>query len=111
MTYNILKIANMFDPNGEDSQKRDAFRRNFPIPEDYCVKADGVRAFLQNYPVTDGRKYGIMVSGKIVEDDDHLIELLGDQDDITLEFRHINWEPGEADEEAYQWLLQFAEPV
>jgi hypothetical protein len=109
MVFDVIKFAETLDLNEEYSKKIDAFRNMFSASNYFRIRADVVREFLQEHTVADGRKYGIIVGGKIVEGEEHLIELLGDHDEITLEFWHAGWEPGDTDEDAYQWLNLFAE--
>ncbi len=109
MVFDVAGILKIIDQNRDADQRRDKFRSKFPLSTNFRVRAEGVREFFHNYLVSDDQKYGIIVGGEAVKDGEHLIELLGNQDEIILEFRHIDWEPGDADEDVYLWLLRFAE--
>ena len=86
------------------SEKREALYDQFPSKEKFRIKAEGVSKFLEEYAVSDGKSYGLVVDGEVVEDDDHLLALLGEQDEIIIEFRFIDPEFGGIDEDVYQWL-------
>ncbi|WP_152427013.1 hypothetical protein [Paramagnetospirillum caucaseum] len=85
-------------------KKREKLYARLPYSKQFRIKVEGVAAFLQEHAVTDGKSFGLVVDGQVVENDDHMLGLLGDQGEITIEFRSVDLEPGGADEEVCRWL-------
>ena len=104
MAFNLRGVMIDLDRIEVVRKKREALYVKFPEKEKFHIKAKGVSKFLEGYAVSDGKTYGLVVEGEVVEDDDHLLALLGEQDEIIIEFRFIDPEPGGIDDDAYQWL-------
>lgn len=104
MKFNLSKAMLNLEQGELRRKKRDAFRSRFPMSQTFYLAAKSVAAFIQEHAVTDAKSYGLIAAGEVVEDDDHLLNLLGEQDEISIEFRCAAWEPGGIDEQVYQWL-------
>ena len=84
--------------------KLDAFRRKFPKSETFYISADDAAQFADEFCMTDDSTYGIAVGRTIVDDDDHLLELLGHQDEIAIEFRFVEPQDGQPAGDVWRWL-------
>jgi hypothetical protein len=104
MAFDLAKVMIDLDRIEAIRKKREEIYARFPYSKQFRIKVEGVAAFLQDHAVTDGKSFGLVVDGQVVENDDHLLALLGDRDEITIEFRCVAWEPGGADEEVCRWL-------
>lgn len=104
MKFDLSKAMLNLEQNDLRRKKRDVFRSRFPMSQTFYLAAKSIAEFIREHAVTDTKSYGLIAAGEVVEDDDHLLNLLGEQDEISIEFRCIAWEPGGIDEQVYQWL-------
>ena len=104
MNFNLSKALQNLEAKQQHSEKCEALYIQFPHEKTFRIKAEGVAAFLQDHAVTDGKSFGLVVDGQVVEGDDHMLALLGDRSEITIEFRSIGLEHGGVDEVVCQWL-------
>jgi hypothetical protein len=98
--------ANRIEAQKQDRDQIHAFREKFPLSEYFDLTRIGVNEFIGEHGVTDHQTYGIMVDGKITENDDHFLKLAKTQNTIRVEFRHVPPEPEQAAAEVYRWLRQ-----
>jgi len=100
------KIAKNVEAGHRLLAKLDAFRKNFPISETFRISASDAVKFADEFSMTDDSTYGIAVGKTVVRDDDHLHELLGDDDEIAIEFRHVPPQEDQPAADVYRWLRQ-----
>lgn len=110
--FKNMKIAEMQKKNEKNRKDREALRsRCTGIQKDYELTVEGVEAFLENFPVSsDG--FGLISSGEVVKDADHLRGLLGTEPSITIEFCAVAQD--QADDTTLSvsdWLTRFANSV
>ena len=82
------------------------FKETYPFSESFNLSYVDVMEFVHEHNVTDEETYGLMVCGKIVEDDDHLLALAVNTETIVIEFRHVVPKEGQRAEAVYKWLKQ-----
>jgi len=102
----IQDISKNIDDLMRSQKAVDAFRLKFPNSETYYISADAAKKFANAFAMTDDHTYGIAVGKTIVDDADHLLDLLGDQDEIAIEFRFIPPQPGQPAEDVCRCLRQ-----
>jgi len=90
--------------NTVDRQRLNKFRMAFPKSETFYISSGDAARFADEFLMTDDETYGIAVGRTIVENDDHLLKLLGDQDEIAVEFRCVEPQDGQPAADVWRWL-------